>query len=95
MIKRIVKLTFRKEETAAFLAIFDRSSPFIRQFPGCSHLELWRSEEDERIFFTYSFWQDAEALENYRRSDLFQTTWAQTKILFAEKPEAWSVKQLA
>lgn len=95
MIKRIVKLTFRPAETTAFLEIFDRSAPLIRHFPGCNHLELWQSQTDERVFFTYSFWKDADALENYRQSELFQSTWAQTKILFAEKPEAWSVTQLA
>ena len=91
MITRIVRMAFRPEEVEAFLAIFRASSPQIRSFPGCHHLELHQAPEDASIFFTLSHWDGPEALEAYRQSALFQTTWAQTKVLFREKPQAWSL----
>ncbi len=46
------------------------------------------------MFFTFSVWTSAEHLDAYRNSELFRTTWARTKALFAEKPQAWSLNQL-
>jgi heme-degrading monooxygenase HmoA len=40
---------------------------------------------------TYSHWTGEEALDNYRHSELFRVTWAKTKQLFADRPEAWSL----
>jgi quinol monooxygenase YgiN len=92
MIKRIVKLTFEPDKTDDFLAIFKESKAQIRAFPGCQHLELWRDQKAPGVFFTYSFWVDEAALEQYRHSTLFRTTWEKTKALFAERPAAWSVR---
>lgn len=88
MLLRIVRMTF--VDTDAFLAIFNASKHKIRAFDGCSHLELWQDVEQKNIFTTYSHWISAEALENYRQSDLFKSTWAATKVLFADKPQAFS-----
>lgn len=93
--KRIVKMTFRPEEVDNFLAVFDASSPQIRAFPGCLHLELWRGKRKANVLFTFSRWESEEALENYRHSELFRSTWAKTKPLFAERAAAWSVDTLA
>ena len=93
MIKRIVKMTFREAETGRFLRdVFEESKSRIRAFPGCRHMELLRHTEQPNILFTLSIWDDEAALEAYRQSDLFRTTWAKTKALFAEKAEAWSVE---
>ena len=35
-----------------------------------------------------------EDLENYRHSTLFKAVWAETKLKFNGKPEAWSVNKL-
>jgi heme-degrading monooxygenase HmoA len=94
MIKRIVKLTFRKEETEAFIQIFQESKDRIRERKGCQYLELLRGKRDSNIFFTYSFWDSEDDLNAYRHSELFNVTWAKTKVLFAAKPEAWSVDSL-
>ncbi|MCB0578322.1 MAG: antibiotic biosynthesis monooxygenase [Phaeodactylibacter sp.] len=91
MIKRIVKLTFDPRRTGDFLALFRESKPRILGFPGCRHVELLRCTDPDNVFFTYSFWEDAAALEAYRTSDLFRSTWSRTKPLFADKPQAWSV----
>lgn len=94
MITRIVKMTFRPEETGTFLTVFNESKHLIRGFEGCQYLELLREKPDGNVFFTYSRWDKQESLENYRHSELFATTWARTKVLFAAKPEAWTVDEL-
>ncbi len=83
-------MTFLPEKTEDFLAIFNTSKNKIRNFDGCLHLELWQDADNPNVFTTHSHWENAEALENYRQSELFKTTWANTKVLFAEKPQAWS-----
>ncbi|UYQ95808.1 antibiotic biosynthesis monooxygenase [Chitinophaga horti] len=93
MILRIVKMTFQPESITTFTSLFDKQKSAIRHFPGCTHLELWNELEAPHVFFTYSHWENPEALENYRNSELFRETWAATKILFAGKPEAWSVRK--
>jgi len=91
MITRIVKMTFRPEETAAFEKLFFTHNDKIRNFPGCTHLELLKAGT---VYFTYSRWNDPADLENYRKSDLFSEVWSNTKALFAAPAEAWSTTQL-
>ena len=64
----------------------------IRTFPGCNHLELWRATKPDNIFFTYSYWDSEDALNAYRYSELFIQTWANTKPLFQDRAEAWSIE---
>ncbi len=92
MIKRIVKLTFQEDKVADFIEVFENSRRYIRQFPGCNYLEVWREKKSPNVFFTYSFWESEDALNNYRHSELFERTWSQTKILFSDKPQAWTVE---
>ncbi len=94
MIQRIVKMTFQEEHVANFLAIFEENHHKIRAFKGCYYLELLQDQEQPYVFFTHSHWEDAAALESYRQSELFQRTWAKTKILFAAKPQAWSLQSI-
>ena len=94
MIKRIVSLCFKKENTEIFEEIFHKSKHQIRTFPGCEHLELCKDVKDERVYYTISIWDHEDSLEAYRKSPLFETTWAKTKILFDEKPMAFSLKTL-
>jgi quinol monooxygenase YgiN len=95
MIRRVVKMTFQPDQIDAFLGIFAESSPQIRAFSGCLHLELWRSDTPDNVLFTFSHWASAQHLEHYRQSELFQATWVRTKALFADRPQAWSVEQIA
>jgi len=92
MIKRIVKLTFKKDKIETFLENFEKNKLKIRNFSGCDHLELWRDTEMPNVFFTYSYWTSEEALNAYRASDLFKGVWSKTKILFSDKPQAWSIQ---
>ncbi|WBX72178.1 putative quinol monooxygenase [Tenacibaculum retecalamus] len=91
MFVRIVKMSFQSEKIEEFLANFNTKKEFIRSSPGCRLLELYRDKNNPDIFFTYSYWETEQDLENYRNSDLFKGVWAQTKVLFNDKPLAWSV----
>lgn len=90
MIVRIVNMKFRTDEVEAFKAYFNEIHPKIRNFEGCSHLELWQDANDADRFFTYSHWEDESYLENYRNSELFKAFWSVAKSKFAEKAQAWS-----
>jgi len=92
---RIVKLTFASENVSTFLEIFESSKNHIRAFEGNNRLELLNDKNNSNIYFTYSFWNSEEDLNNYRNSDLFKSVWAKTKPLFSDKPEAWSVESIA
>jgi quinol monooxygenase YgiN len=92
MIVRIVRMFFQENKVEDFLEIFEQSKQQIRHFEGCTHLELMRDIQNPAVFCTYSHWQSPEHLEKYRQSELFQSTWAKTKVLFQEKPIAFSLE---
>ncbi len=94
MIKRIVKLSFKAEKVDDFKNIFQSNWQKIKNFEGCTHVELLQDEKDPSIFFTFSLWKDEISIENYRKSELFKDVWASTKILFNDKPQAWTVKEV-
>lgn len=94
MIVRLVKMVFAPEHIETFQELFRENKQYIRDFDGCSLLELYQDNAQPGIFFTYSYWESEEALENYRHSDLFKKVWGKTKPLFAEKPQAWSVDKV-
>lgn len=94
MFVRIVKMGFQEDKIDEFLANFENNKSKIRNFEGCEFLELYRDKHNTSRFFTYSYWKDEESLENYRDSSLFKEVWANTKVLFNEKPEAWSVDKV-
>ena len=93
MIKRIVKMEFREDSVDTFLhSVFEHSKEKIRSFPGCLHMELLQEVETPATLFTISYWDNPDSLEAYRNSELFQSTWAKTKVLFQERAQAWSIK---
>jgi quinol monooxygenase YgiN len=91
MLVRVVKMTFKDDAIDTFLHLFESRKEGIRNFAGCTHLELWQDRMHPNIFFTYSHWIHADALDAYRHSDFFAETWQATKQLFSGRPEAWSV----
>lgn len=91
MIKRIVKLTLHEKEAPIFIDIYESSKDVIKEFKGCQHLELLRDISQPNVFFTFSQWENEEALNAYRNSDFFKKTWAKTKSLFADHAVAWSL----
>ena len=94
MFVRIVKMSFHTEHIDEFLTNFHQKKEFIRKSKGCSLLELYRDQQHSHIFFTYSYWETVQDLENYRNSKLFNDIWTKTKVLFNDKPLAWSVNRL-
>lgn len=94
MIKRIVKMEFKPEKVDNFKKIFETNWQLIAGFPGCKHVELLQDRLHPNVFFTFSLWESEIDLEAYRNSDLFNKVWSQTKVLFNNKPEAWSTQQL-
>ena len=94
MFVRIVKMSFHQNKVDDFLKNFNSIKEKIRNVDGCSLLELYQDKENSCVFFTYSYWNDEIDLENYRKSELFKTVWAQTKLLFNDKPQAWSVNKI-
>jgi quinol monooxygenase YgiN len=94
MISRIVRMQFRAGKREAFLDIFKASKHLIRQFGGCQYLRLYNEAGHPDVFFTYSVWTSTAHLDAYRNSELFRTTWAKIKALFAAEAEAWSVEEV-
>ncbi len=91
---RIVRLSFQPDQVDTFLDIFNTSKMLIRAFEGCQHLELNKDIHHENVYYTLSKWSSPDALEAYRHSDLFKTTWAKTKVLFNAKAIAYSIRQV-
>lgn len=89
---RIVKLTFKKEHRQDFLDFIETKKDQICSFEGCNGVDFLNDIENPSIFFTYSKWNDTAALENYRKSELFNSIWSQVKLWFDAKAEAWSVE---
>ncbi|MFD1294446.1 putative quinol monooxygenase [Lutibacter holmesii] len=94
MFVRIVKMSFKPSKVAVFLENFNNNKQNIRNFNGCRLLELYQDKNDESTYFTYSYWETTEHLEAYKNSQLFKSVWAKTKILFNNKPVAWSVDKI-
>ena len=94
MIIRVVKMTFKEDKLGEFQRIFARSKGKIRGFEGCMYVELSQDVKNDNVFFTYSHWVSEEALNAYRNSNFFKLTWSETKALFADKPEAYSLERI-
>ena len=94
MIIRIVKLSFHANYISNFKTIFEENKQKIISQKGCTRLEMLKDIKDENVIFTYSWWDSEEDLNNYRNSELFKHVWSKTKILFNNKPEAWSTKKI-
>jgi quinol monooxygenase YgiN len=90
MLIRTVHMTFHPERVPDFLALFADARPKIAAQAGCRHLALWQDLRYPNIFTTFSHWDDPAALDAYRHSVLFKTTWAMTKPMFAASPVARS-----
>lgn len=84
-------MIFQPEKVEEFKNILCEVEPKIKTFPGCLKLDVYIDITSPATIFTISQWEDEKSLENYRTSPLFENTWSRTKILFAAKPEAWSM----
>jgi heme-degrading monooxygenase HmoA len=84
---------FTEAGVEEFLEIFHRNKIAIRNFPGCTHLQLLKDMEEETIYTTLSHWENEASLEAYRKSELFGSVWGRVKTLFAERTQAFSLKK--
>lgn len=91
MIIRIVRMHFTEAGVEEFLEIFNAHKVAIRNFEGCTHLQLLKDMEHELVYTTLSHWKDTESLERYRKSELFGAVWGRVKTLFAERTQAFSL----
>lgn len=91
MVVRIVRMHFRDDAIPEFLAIFEANKTAIRNFPGCSHLELLKDLHHPSTYTTLSHWDEASDLEAYRKSELFNGVWVRVKKLFAARTEAFTL----
>ncbi len=84
-------MEFQPEKVEGFLSLFEGVKDKIASQEGCTHLELCRDASLANVYYTFSLWESEAYLEKYRNSDLFEETWAKTKVLFAGKPKAYSL----
>ncbi len=90
MLIRVVRMHFTEAGVGEFLEIFNDNKQAIRNFEGCTHLELLKDANEPDTYITLSHWRDAECLEKYRKSELFGSVWGRVKTLFAERTQAFS-----
>ena len=93
MLIRIVRMHFTEAGVEEFLEIFNANKIAIRNFEGCTHLQLLRDKEDSTVFTTLSHWVSEEDLEKYRKSELFGKVWGQVKSLFSARTIAFSLEK--
>lgn len=93
MLVRVVKMHFEPDFIEDFKTLFTGVKSKIAASPGCESVQLLQHETEPAIFFTISYWQGPEYLEQYRTSALFKETWAKVKPHFAHKAEAWSLNE--
>jgi len=94
MFIRIVKMQFQADRISDFLANFSENKYKIRSVQGCLFLDLYQDKKEKNIFFTYSGWESEKDLDHYRNSELFDKVWSETKTMFTEKPQAWSLDRI-
>lgn len=92
MLTRIVRLSFEPSKIDDFKVVFNATKDKIANFDGCKGVELMQDVDFEHVFYTYSKWETKTHLENYRNSELFEMVWKKTKVLFNDKPLAYSLK---
>lgn len=94
MLIRIVKMTFADDKIDDFQDRFHSIKENIINFEGCQLLELYQDKSDPNVFFTYSYWDSQGDLDLYRKSSFFKEVWTNTRKMFTEKAEAWSVDKI-
>jgi len=93
MIIRIVKMTFKEDKLNDFLDIFRSSKEKILAFKGCRQVQLLKDKHNKYTFFTHSLWDSEAELNMYRNSAVFKYVWNNTKVLFDEPAQAWSLEE--
>ena len=87
-------MEFKSDKVETFMSIFQENKSEIAAQEGCYGVKLLQDIHDSNVFFTYSKWKSQAHLDQYRKTDFFKGIWAQTKVLFCNKPVAWSVQEI-
>ena len=87
-------MTFADDKIDDFQDRFHSIKENIINFEGCQLLELYQDKSDPNVFFTYSYWDSQGDLDLYRKSSFFKEVWTNTRKMFTEKAEAWSVDKI-
>ena len=85
-------MEFQEVELDYFLALFESIKLKVNDTEGCTGMKLLYSEEQPNVVFTYSIWENVEALNAYRNSPFFKDMWADIKPRFSKPAKAWSLK---
>lgn len=88
---RIVRMEFTPEDALDFDAYFATVRPEILEMEGCFQVVSLAGIDRPGLRTTLSIWESPEALDRYRRSDLFARVWPKTKEKFVSSPVAWSL----
>jgi heme-degrading monooxygenase HmoA len=88
---RVVRMSFKPDLLPEFLAMFQETQPKIATMPGCLGVELKQDIAQAHVLYTLSHWRSESDLNAYRQSTLFLETWAKTKAMFQDKPQAFSL----
>lgn len=87
-------MKFKEEKLDEFFEYLKKNQHRIKAFEGCEMVEILQDKNNPGIVMTHSHWVDESFLEKYRVSDVFKEIWGNTKIHFADKPEAWTLQSL-
>ncbi len=94
MITRIVKLTINPAQKEDFIAVFKTNKHHILAQKGNLDVELLQDKKYPNLFFTYSHWESESDLNLYRKTEVFNKIWKETKSKFCSQPEAWSTYKI-
>ena len=78
----------------SFAAIFESRNPASIKAAGCHEVKLYKDKENEHCIFTISIWESEEALNTYRDSSFFKTTWSMVKPMLSKKAQVWSLESV-
>ena len=93
MITRIVRMQLHQGKARDFMTVFKNVNNQIKQSKGCISVELYNDSADFDTVITLSRWESADALEAYRASALFISTWKTVKPFFRAPALAFSMSE--
>ena len=79
---------FTEAGVEEFLDIFEANKTSIRNFSGCTHLQLLKDSEDPLCYTTLSYWDKQESLDFYRQSELFVSEYCERWQISPEQVNA-------
>ena len=84
-------MQLREGKANEFLSVFREVNREILKSPGCLSVSVNLDADDKDTVITLSRWENEQALQAYRASALFISTWRRVKPFFREKALAFSM----